>query len=89
MGEKIKEATKGNTAFWVCLGVSIALIIGGAVVPPPFVIDQSIFIACGALFGFAALWTVIKALDKGVDASIKHNNTQIDIKNDDEGGKVD
>lgn len=85
MGERLKNATKDNTAFWVCLGISIALIIGGALTPPPFYIDSSIFIASGELFAFAALYTLNKALDKGVDASIKHNNTQIDIKNDENG----
>lgn len=88
MGERLKEATKDNTAFWVCLAISIALLIGGALTPPIFVIDKSIFIATGELFAFAALWTVMKAIDKGVDAQIKHNNTEISIKND-ESDQVD
>lgn len=82
MGERIKAAVRDNKAFWICLGVSIALLVGGAVTPPLFVIDKSIFLACGELFAFAALFTLNKALDNGVDASIKHNNTEINIKND-------
>lgn len=83
MGEILKKATSGNTAFWVCLVVSILLIIGGAITPPPFVIDASIFIATGELFAFAGLWTLNKAIDKGVDAKVNHNGTEIQIINDD------
>lgn len=82
MGEILKRAAKGNTAFWVCLITSIVLIVGGAVVPPPFVIDATIFIATGELFAFAGLWTLNKAIDKGIDAKVKHNSTEIQIIND-------
>lgn len=82
MGE-LKNAIKGNTAFWVCLIVSIILIIGGALTPPPFIIDSSIFIAVGELMGFAALWTVIHAIDTGRSATIKHGDTEIKVGDDD------
>lgn len=82
MGEILRKATEGNTAFWVCLVISILLIIGGAITPPPFVIDSSIFIATGELFAFAGLWTLNKAIDKGVDAKVKHNETEIQIINE-------
>ena len=81
MCERLKKATKGNIPFWICLSLSIVLIIGGALTPPPFVIDASIFIATGELFAFAALWTVIKALDKGLDAKIEKGDTKITIDN--------
>ena len=84
MGEILKKATQGNTAFWVCLVISILLIIGGAITQPPFVIDASIFIATGELFAFAGLWTLNKAIDKGVDAKVNHNGTEIQIINDNE-----
>ena len=83
MGDILKKATQGNTAFWVCLIVSICLIVGGCIYPPPFWIDPSIFIATGELFAFAALFTLNKAIDKGVDAKVKHNDTEIHIINDD------
>lgn len=84
MGEILKKATQGNTAFWVCLVISIVLIIGGAITPPPFVIDSSIFFATGELFAFAGLWTLNKAIDKGVDAKVNHNGTEISIINENE-----
>ena len=89
MFKKLKVATKHNIAFWICLGISIVLIIGGAVTPPPFVIDASIFIATGELFAFASLGAVYKALDKGVDAKIEHGETKITLNNDDNVEKVD
>ena len=79
MGEILKNAAKGNKAFWVCLIVSILLIVGGALTPPPFVIDSSIFIACGILFGFAALYVLDKAIDNGRTATIKHGETEVTV----------
>lgn len=77
-----KKAVLTNIPFWICLGVALFLIIGGAIVPPPFVIDSSVFIAVGELFAFAALWTVIMAIEKGVDAKMTKGDTTIEITND-------
>ena len=82
MGEVLRKATEGNTAFWICLVISILLIVGGAITPPPFVVDSSIFFATGQLFAFAGLWTLNRAIDKGVDARVKHNETEIQIINE-------
>lgn len=62
---------------------SIALIIGAFFVPPMAIIDSSILAAVGELAGFGAIWQVSKAIDKGVDASMKHNDTEIYLKNPD------
>lgn len=83
MGEILKKAVDHNWAFWICLGVSIILILGGALTPPPFVIDSSIFIGTGEMFGFASLWALYKAIDKGVDTRIKKGDTEIKIENPD------
>lgn len=83
MGEILKKAVDYNWAFWICLGVSILLILGGALTPPPFVIDSSIFIGTGEMFGFASLWALYKAIDKGVDTRIKKGDTEIKIENPD------
>ncbi|MBO7712572.1 MAG: hypothetical protein J6S85_03330 [Methanobrevibacter sp.] len=55
-------------------------------------IDGSVLAAVGELFGFAALGTVIKAIDKGVDAQVQHNNTTItvgDLNKQDDNESVD
>ena len=59
--------------------VSVALIIASFLVPPTGVIDGSVLGAVGEIFAFAALGTVIKAIDKGVDAKVQHNNTSLTI----------
>lgn len=44
-----------SVGFWVCLIVSVALFIGGFIVPPMGVIDGSVLKAVGMLLGFGAL----------------------------------
>lgn len=44
-------------------------------------IDPSVLTAVGEIMGFAALGAICKALDKGVDATLKHNDTEITINN--------
>lgn len=62
---------------------SILLISGAFFVPPMAIIDSSILAAVGELAGFSAIWQVSKAIDKGVDASVKHNDTEITVTNSD------
>lgn len=63
--------------------VSILLISGAFFVPPMAIIDSSVLAAVGELAGFGAIWQVSKAIDKGVDASVKHNDTEITVTNSD------
>ena len=78
--EKMDCNTKGHwIAFWVCLVVAMFLMIGSAIVPPPFVIDSSIFKAVAWLFGFAALSQVPSIVQSGKSATIKHGNTSLTV----------
>lgn len=79
MGKIFREAITGNYAFWICLIISIFLLIGGAITPPAFVIDASIFKATGWLFAFAALGSFSRAVDKGLDASIKKGDFSFNV----------
>ena len=79
MSEVYKSATIKNPAFWVCLSLSIALIVAGFCVPPHGEIDGSVLTACGILFAFATLETVHIAIKKGVDAKVKHGNTELTV----------
>lgn len=58
---------------------AIVLIFTSFFIPPMGVIDGSVLAATGEIFAFAALGTVIKAIDKGVDAQVQHNNTTITV----------
>lgn len=81
--KEFKKILKKEPVFWMCLTVSIALIVGGVIAPPPFVIDKSIFIAVGMLFAFATLGTVIRAIDKGTDVTFKKDDIEIKVENPD------
>lgn len=84
MQKVLMKAIDRNYVFWICLCVSVILIVGGAITPPPFVIDSSIFVAVGELFAFASLGAFISALDKGKEATISHGDTKLTIHGEDE-----
>lgn len=79
MAEIVKSATMRNPAFWVCLSISIALVVAGFLVPPTGEIDGSVLTAVGELFGFATLEVVLIAIRKGVDATLRHGKTEVAI----------
>lgn len=79
MTEVVKSATMRNPAFWVCLSISIALVVAGFLVPPTGQIDGSVLTAVGELFGFATLEVVLIAIRKGVDATLRHGKTEVAI----------
>ena len=81
MGMKNMDCnTKGHwIAFWICLGVAVFLMVGSAIVPPPFVIDASIFKCVAWLFGFAALSQVPAIVESGKTATIKHGKTSLTV----------
>lgn len=79
MSEILKNAVVHNIPFWVLTVFAIFLLVGAAFTPPMFVIDSSIIAGVGELAGFGALWCVVKAIDKGTSASLKHHNTEINI----------
>lgn len=69
-------------SFWICLGITIFLMVGSAIVPPPFVIDQSIFKAVAWLFGFAALSQVPALVNSGKTARLQHGQTTLTVGDD-------
>lgn len=79
MGERLKEAIDHNYWFWVLMVTAIALIVAAFIVPPTAVIDGSVLAAVGELAGFGAIGTVIKAMDKGVDARVRHRDTEVTV----------
>lgn len=90
MKNKFKEFIKqyhSNIAFWLCLVVSLFLIIGGAITPPPFDIPSSSLQAVGLLLGWAVIGTLpnmINEIKNGKSLKIKHNDTEIEIESDKE-----
>ena len=85
MAEAIKKAILGDMVFWVCLVVTLVLMLLGFYLPPRGEISPSVLEAVGWLFGFAALAklcdTVNTAVKAGYDAKVQHGDTKIEINN--------
>ena len=79
----MKEIFKSNMWFYILSGISIILLITSFIVPPTGIIDASVLAATGEIFAFASLGTVLKAIEKGIDAKITKGNTTLELNNDD------
>lgn len=77
-----------NYIFWICLCISIALLIGGFFAPPTGVIDGSVLTAVGELFGFAALGTLPSML-KDHDVKLTHGNTSLTVESNDDDDQTE
>ena len=73
--------------FWTFAIAGLLLIVASFILPPMGVVDNSVLAAVGELDGVIALGAVIKAIDRGVDATFQHNNTSVTITNKDEDGE--
>ena len=84
MREFYKNYLENNLFFWIFSGIGLLLIIVAFFIPPTAYIEQSVLIAVGEINGFIALGAVIKSIDKGRSASIRHNNTELTITSDED-----
>lgn len=80
-------AQLNKTAFYICLLTSIFLIVTAFFLPPVAYIEASVLTAVGELFGFAALGTVISAIEKGGDVKITKGDLNVHIDNPDTDNK--
>lgn len=72
-----------NNFFFIFFSISaLLLLVAGFVAPPTGFIDNTVLIAVGEINGTLAIGAVVKAIDKGRSASIKHNNTELTISKD-------
>ena len=78
-----------NGFFWLFSGIGLLLIIIAFFIPPTAYIEQSVLIAVGEINGFAALGTVIKAIDKGSSATFHHNGTDVTINSNEDDKEED
>lgn len=68
-----------NIYFSILSLISICLIVISFFLPPQGVIDPSVMAGVGEIFAFAALGTVIKAIDKDKSITMSHGDTTITI----------
>lgn len=74
---KVEHADK--KIFYVCLVMSIALMVASFLLPPQGVIDPSVLTATGILFGFAALAVAGQNLANGKDVTFKKGDMEFTI----------
>lgn len=82
--QKIKKCIVGNFWFHIFAIFSMVLITASFICPPLAVIDSSVLAAVGEVFGFAALWTLIKAMDEGHTATITNKDITLTIDKEEE-----
>lgn len=75
---------KKTIPFWICLIVSIGLLIGGFFVPPMGVIDGSVLTAVGILFAFGTLAQIPTIIEVAGYTKISSGNTTIEISKDED-----
>ena len=84
MGQVLKKAIVGNTPFWVLTIFAIILLAVAFALPPTAIIDKSVLTAVGELMGFGALWAVVKAIDMGTSATLKHGKTSLTVNEEEQ-----
>lgn len=86
--QKIKMCIVGNFWFHIFAIFSMVLITASFLCPPLGIIHASCLTAVGEVFGFAALWTLIKAMDDGHTATLTHNDTTLTIDKESEEKEI-
>lgn len=77
----MKKVNVFSISFWICLSVSIILIVVGFILPPRGVIDGSVLTAAGEMLGFAVLGMLPKILSKAKNAKISTpSGTSIEVE---------
>ena len=84
MREFYRNYLSNNLFFWLFSIIGILLIIIAFFLPPAAQIHQSVLYAVAEINGFAALGAVIKAIDKGVDATFQKGDTSVTITNNED-----
>lgn len=80
----LKNLTKSHKiAFWICLGISTALLVSSFIIPPKGVIDPSVLRGVGEIFAFCCLYTVIEALQRGTDVTLQKGDVNLHLNNPD------
>lgn len=80
---------KTNLFFWLFSLTGMGLMIIGFFTPPQAEIHQSVLIAVGEIHIFISLGVVLKAVDKGIDATFQKGDTSLTITNEDKKERED
>lgn len=67
----------------VLAAIAVALGIVSFLMPPQGVINASVIAFTGELFAFASLFFAWESVERGIDAKVKHGQTEIELNNPD------
>ena len=80
---KKNEQNRKTIPFWLCLVISIGLLVGGFFAPPMGIIDGSVLTAVGLLFAFGTLAQIPIIIEVAGYAKFTSGNTTIEISKED------
>lgn len=81
--EDAKKISKRIKLSSILAVASIVLLFAGFVTPPLGIIDGSVIMAVGEIAGIIALLVAADAVERGIDAKIKHKDTEVELNNPD------
>ena len=73
---------KHDSVFYICLAITILLLVGGFFAPPLGIIDNSVLVGCGFI-SLLALIKQIPTMIKGRSVELKHGETSLTLGDDD------
>lgn len=76
---EIQKAVHHNVWFWTLTGIAIAMLCVSMILPPTGEIHPSVIKGVGWVFAFAALGTLIKAMDMGVNATVRKGDASLTV----------
>lgn len=68
--------------FFICLFVSVFLLLMSFFTPPKWIIDASVIASVGELFAFAALGEIVAAIERGKTAKITKGDITLSVGDD-------
>lgn len=84
MDEELKtRCTRLKIVAIALAAIAVLLGIASFLTPPHWIIDASVIGFTGELFAFASLFFAWESVDRGIDAKIKHKDTEIELNNPD------
>lgn len=78
-----------NIPFFILGGVALLLLIISWIAPPPMQVHESVLQAVAEIFGFASLWTIVIAVEKGTGASFRKGDVELEIQESHEEKEVE
>lgn len=73
----------GALAGWICLIVSVGLLVASFIIPPTGVIDASVLAGVGELIGFGVIFKLpemVNSIKDGKSMKVTHGDTTVEIE---------